>query len=130
MQQTGRRSTAITDILSAVLLWLSAVLAMVNGPLGSGAPGSPPQAGQSRAIGERDPAPAPVESKRTTVAMEAQAAAGPSVQDDGKAKAALAPAALRLPSPSRESIRLAAPPRGSHASAGRAYGARAPPALT
>ena len=30
MQQTGRRSTAITDILSAVLLWLSAVLAMVK----------------------------------------------------------------------------------------------------
>jgi hypothetical protein len=117
-------------MLSALLLCLTAALALVNGPLSPGASPGQSSAGHAREASERDRAPAPVESKRTTFAMEAQAAAGFAAQDDGKAKATLPPTTFRLPRPSLESRYLTAPSIGIRAPGGRDYSARAPPALS
>ena len=129
LRQTRKGPNAVTDFLSALLLCLTAAVALVSGPLSPGA-GGQSSAGHTSEIGEHDQTPAPVESKRTTFAMEAQASSGFAAQDDGKAKAALPPATFRLPRPSLEARYRAAPSVGIRASGGRDYSARAPPSLS
>jgi hypothetical protein len=129
MQRARTYRTRATDLLSAFLLCLAAILAGTYTPLSTAAPSlasSPAPA--TGGIDARDQRSSPTTPERPFVAGEWRIAKAALTQGEGKSKAALPPASASLPVPASGPEHETSPRRAQLSPRFHGYGARAPPA--
>lgn len=121
----------MAGIVSAVLLCLTAALALVYGPLTDSTPfASSVTRSATGGMGVADQHSAPVIPKRPFVVVDWRATKAATLQGEGSPDAALRPGGIDVPKPDFAQPRAALPLRADFRPQVSAYGARAPPAYS